>query len=60
MESVLYFYFYQLLTAFNKLKIMAEVVHNNWSWIYSFRKVVFDREDSSFACFIRATQSYGL
>jgi hypothetical protein len=29
-------YFYQILTTFNKLKIMSEVEHDNWKWLKLF------------------------
>jgi hypothetical protein len=41
-----YLYFYQILTAFNKLKIISEVARINWKWL----KSVFNREDCSLEC----------
>ena len=57
------FCFYQILTAFNKLKIMSEIPHNKWQLKrchnYS-HKLIFNRGDNRLACFNRGTQNYGL
>ena len=48
------YYFYQILTSFNKSKIMSKVA--TWQLkkvktIYRFHVLVFDKGDSSFECF---------
>ena len=50
-----YFYFYQILTAFNKLKIVSEVAR---MWQLKTIKLAFDRWDISIECFGRAHHSY--
>ena len=56
----------QILTAFNKLKIMSQIVHA-WqlkkvktTYIYRFHELVFDWGDNSLGCFNRWTQNYEL
>jgi nitrogen fixation-related uncharacterized protein len=44
MICVFYFYFYQILTTFNELKIMSEVAHDNWK---RFHKIVFHIGDTT-------------
>ena len=61
---VLIFCFYQVLSAFIKLKIMSEIPHNKWQLKtchnYS-HKLIFDRGDNRlFLCFNRGTQIYRL
>ena len=43
MICVFYFYFYQILTTFNELKIMSEA-HDNWK---RFHKIVFHIGDTT-------------
>ena len=45
------FCFYQILTAFNKLKIMSKVAHGNWKRLKLFTCFIFVRGDSSLECF---------
>jgi len=59
------FYFYQILTAFNKLKIMLEVSHGNLKMLKLFTgfidyQYLIDRGDNTLECFNRATNYYGL
>jgi len=35
-EYFCYFYFYQILTAFDTLKIISEVAYDDWKWLKLF------------------------
>jgi hypothetical protein len=53
------YYFYHILNAFNKLKIMSvvEFPHDNWKNDKTiYRLYIFYKEDSRLECFIRATK----
>jgi hypothetical protein len=41
------YYFYRILTAFNKLKIMSEVAHDNWKRLKLFKGVIIKTYISS-------------
>jgi hypothetical protein len=51
------------LTTFNKLKIMSEIVHDEWNrlkTIYRLHKLVFDRGDSNITCVNQVTNNHWL
>ena len=41
--SLVSMYFYQILTAFNKLKIMSDVAHDNWKQLKLYLYIIQDQ-----------------